>query len=89
MRKVGLVITNHGVGVAEDFEFSLEPVSGTGAEGSEVPMVIEPAVVRRFAPASPLRYPLVIHMGTALQVEIVMRWREGDQRYETSQTLRI
>jgi hypothetical protein len=86
-----LTIINQGTAVAEDFSFELQLAAGSEAaeQPSTLPTVIEPKTVARLAPNSPMRYPLLVHMGVVSQFEIVMRWHEGDRAFEVSQTLRI
>ena len=39
-------------------------------------------------PGNPLRYYLLVHMGTLPQFDVQLRWKEGDQQHDETQTLR-
>lgn len=81
-----LVIENNGTTAAESLTFRFEAPE---AEGRELPSTFgneEP--VGKLPPGAALDYPLMLHMGTVPQWDIVFEWREGEHRYEDRQTLR-
>jgi hypothetical protein len=81
-----LVIENRGTAAAESFSFRFEapeaePQHLPGTVGNEEP-------VGKLPPGGTLEYPLIVHMGTVHQWDIVFEWTEGERRYEDRQTLR-
>ncbi|MGH2747787.1 MAG: hypothetical protein ACRDKB_07670 [Actinomycetota bacterium] len=81
-----LIIENRGTGTAEGLSF--EFVVPDGAEG-EAPHIFEEHPVTRLAPGGSLSYNLIAHMGTTIQFDIVIKWREGETEFEDVQTLRL
>lgn len=83
-----MFIENRGTAAAEDFSFHFE-ASSDDDDPNSLPTVLEPQPVARFAPGAVLEYPMLIHMGTARQAELVMEWREGDKNYRIVQTVTV
>jgi hypothetical protein len=80
-----LVIENNGTAPAEDLQFTFE--SETGDESPTIFGNEEP--VKRLAQGGSLTYPLAVSMGTAVQFDVVMLWREGERSRNERQTLRV
>jgi len=80
-----LVIENTGSSNAEQLVFELTPV-GDG----EPPVPIEADhPVERLAPGNSVAYHLIVVMGTAMQTDIELRWKEGDREFNDVQTIRL
>ena len=80
-----LVIENTGSVTAEQLTFELSAV-GDG----EPPMPIEADhPIQRLAPGNSIAYHLVVVMGTAMQTDIALRWREGNREFSDVQTIRL
>jgi hypothetical protein len=80
-----LVIENTGSGTAEQLTFELSAV-GDG----EAPKPIEADhPVQRLAPGNRVAYHLIVVMGTAMQTDIELRWKEGDREFSDVQTIRL
>lgn len=70
-----LVLTNGGDLPAHRVTFELTPAEG---QGGEVPTMIDgEATIPVLAPGSPMRFPALVHMGSASLVDCTARWREG------------
>lgn len=81
-----LAIENRGTTAAESFAFHFEAPEVTDGELPSTFGNDEP--VRKFPPGGSLEYPLMLHMGTLSQWDIVFEWTEGERRYDDRQTLR-
>lgn len=80
-----LIIENRGSASAEDLTFELEPV-GDG----EPPEALEANhPIQRLAPGNDVSYHLVVVMGTAMQADVTLRWKEGDREFSEVQTIRL
>jgi hypothetical protein len=83
-----LIIENVGTAPAEDVSFEIV-ADDKEREDMSVPEVLDAgSPVPRLVPGNPLRYYLVVVLGTRSQFEIELRWREGDQPHSERQTLR-
>jgi hypothetical protein len=80
-----MVIENTGSGSAKQLTFEL-----VGVGDGEPPTVLESDhPVQRLAPGNSVAYHLVVVMGTAMQSDIELRWREGDREFTDVQTIRL
>jgi hypothetical protein len=70
---------------AEQLTFELSAVGGW-----EPPMPMEADhPIQRLAPGNSIAYHLVVVMGTAMQTDIALRWREGNREFSDVQTIRL
>jgi hypothetical protein len=81
-----LIILNQGTGPAEQLTFDFELPEGVDGEppatiGNEQP-------VRRLPPGGSVEYPLLSHLGSANQWDIVFRWSEDGEHFEERQTMK-
>jgi len=80
-----LVVENLGTVAAEDVTVEVEPIG----EG-ESPMVSGvPMTAGRIPPQGSIAFLLALTFGVAPQWRVTYRWREGDQRFEDSQSVSI
>lgn len=80
-----LIIENRGSASAEDLTFELAPV-GQG----EPPEALEADhPVQRLAPGNDVAYYLVVVMGSAMQADVTLRWKEEGQEFSEVQTIRM
>lgn len=83
-----LVLENHGTRPAEDVMFRIV-ADDEERDEMRVPEIIDGnSPVSRLMPGNPLRYHLIVVMGTRPQFEVEIAWREGDERHTELQTLR-
>jgi hypothetical protein len=81
-----LLIENTGTGAANGLTFRFE-LPGDG--GGKVPATIgNENAVAKLPPGGSLEYPLLMHMGTAQQFDIIFNWSESGAQYEDRHTLR-
>jgi hypothetical protein len=65
--------------------FEIGPVG----EG-EPPQALEAGhPIQRLAPGNDVAYHLVVVMGTAMQADVNLRWKEGDREFSEVQTMRL
>ncbi|MDP8927145.1 MAG: DUF4062 domain-containing protein [Actinomycetota bacterium] len=81
-----LLLENRGDAAAENVSFRFEVPEGTEGEapstfGNDAPIV-------RLPPGGSVEYPLMTHVGTAMQWDIIFSWQEDGEDYEDRQTLR-
>ena len=81
-----LVIENVGTAAAEQLVFRFEVPETDSGEPPSTFGNDEP--VSKLPPGGTLEYPLLTHMGTAQQFEIVFAWREDGSDYEDRHSLR-
>jgi hypothetical protein len=81
-----LVIENVGSAAAEQLVFRFEVPDTDSGESPSTVGNDEP--VSKLPPGGTLEYPLLRHMGTAQDFEIVFAWRENDSDYEDRHSLR-
>jgi len=80
-----LVVENLGTVAAEDVTVEVEPIGeGESPVVSGVPMTAE-----RIPPQGSIAFLLALTFGVAPQWRVTYRWREGDQRFEDSQSVSI
>lgn len=80
------MIENHGTGAAEELTFRFQVPEGHSGVPPSTFGNEEPA--SKLPPGGTLEYPLLSHMGTAQQFEIVFSWREDGSEYEDRHSLR-
>lgn len=81
-----LIVENRGSATAEALTF--EFVVPDGVQG-DPPRTFEDHPVTRLAAGGALSYNIAAHMGTAIQFDVVLQWREGDSEFTDVQTLRL
>jgi hypothetical protein len=81
-----LIVENRGTGAAERFTFDFELPEGV--EGEAPGTIGNDQPVRRLPAGGSLEYPLISHMASATQWDIIFRWSEDEREYEDRQSLR-
>lgn len=79
------IIKNDGDAAAENLAFEFVPIN----EGDEPPQPYDAGLVSRLAPGGSLSWPLLAHMGSASQWDVIIRWEEEGVPYEERQTVRM
>lgn len=79
------LIRNDGDAAAENLTFEFVPIGA----GEEPPEAFDATPVSRLAPRGSLSWPLIAHMGTAFQWDVVLRWEEDGIVHEDRQTVRL
>ncbi len=78
-------IRNDGDAAAENLTFEFVP---TG-DDEEPPTTFDATPVSRLAPRGSLSWPLIAHMGTASQWDVILHWEEDGVAHEDRQTVRL
>ncbi len=82
-----LLVENVGSAPAEDVRIAT--VVREGQDPNQLPQIHDGGdPVGRLVPGNPLRYLLLIFMGTLPQFDVELTWKEGDQEFREVQTLR-
>ncbi len=81
-----LIVENRGTAAAENLALASEAVEGVPGEPPEAHGA--DTAVSRLAPGGQLRYPLLLHMGSASQWNVRLRWEEDGALQEETQTVR-
>jgi hypothetical protein len=81
-RRERLVIENLGTVPAENVEIVIDAV-GQG----EAPVAHIEGPIERILPRAAVSVTVLVHMGVASQWRLTLRWTEGDQHFEESQTI--
>ena len=79
------VIKNDGEAAAENLTFKFAPIN----EGDDPPQPYDANIVSRLAPGGSLSWPLLAHMGSTSQWDVIIRWEEDGAPYEERQTVRM
>ncbi len=71
---------------AEDVTFEFEVPNGVDRDPPT--LAAEEGPLRRLPAGGSVEYPLISYLGMSSQWAIVLRWKEGDDEFETRQSVR-